>query len=113
MLVCVAAAWRDMAGDPRLFIEAVCEVKYCMKGPVIVPIVISFRYAAWGDDLVDTVRDLHRRRHSQPRASLRQRGFLHWKAYVNTSLVFLFLKFPRWVGCHLSLVRLRCGSDRS
>jgi hypothetical protein len=95
MLVCVAAAWRDMAEDPRLFIEAVCEVKYCMKGPVIVPIVISFHYAAWGGDLVDTVRDLHLRRHSQPWASSRQPGSLRGKAYVNKSLVFLLLKFSR------------------
>jgi hypothetical protein len=60
---------------------------------VIVSIVISFRYAAWDDNNpVDTVRDQSRRRHSQPRASWRQRGSLRWKAYVSMSLVFLRFK---------------------
>jgi len=102
MLVCVAAAWRDTASERRWSIEPVCEVKYCMEEPVIVSIVISFRYAAWDDNNpIDTVRDQSRRRHSQPWASLRQRGFLHWKAYD------CFLSFGCWVGRHLSLVRLR------
>jgi hypothetical protein len=33
-------------------------VKYCMKRPAIVSIVISFRYASWSDISVDTIRDL-------------------------------------------------------